>query len=217
MKKLTQDDIQFIDTYLKNSDILFDDVRMEMVDHVASDIEEQINNGDDRDFYNVFKDYMIENKKLLQNSNKAFRKATDKKIALELLKQLVSLRTTFIFGIIYLSLVTLQSFLDELYFLKMIKYAPMSIFILGFTTSVIIINRKTAKYSATKRMLVFFGGFYQVFNIIMNPLNLSHTVFMTESLGFSIILITIMITLISVLCITGLKYKREYQIRYKTV
>lgn len=48
MIKLSSENIQFIDTYLKNSDIDFIDIRVEMVDHIASDIEAKINNGDSR-------------------------------------------------------------------------------------------------------------------------------------------------------------------------
>ncbi len=61
-KKLTAEEIQFIDTYLTNSDIHYDDIRIELVDHVASEIESRMNYGDDRDFYDIFKDYMIANK-----------------------------------------------------------------------------------------------------------------------------------------------------------
>ena len=52
---LSPQDIKFIDTYLSNSDINYEDVRIEMIDHVASAIEHQMNNGDDRDFYDIFK------------------------------------------------------------------------------------------------------------------------------------------------------------------
>jgi len=37
--KLTKEEIQFIDYYLKNSGIKYWDVRLEMVDHIASKIE----------------------------------------------------------------------------------------------------------------------------------------------------------------------------------
>lgn len=61
MMKLSLQDIQFIDTYLKSSDIIFTDIRIEMVDHVASEIEYLMDSGDTRGFYDTFKDYMVEN------------------------------------------------------------------------------------------------------------------------------------------------------------
>ena len=33
--KLTKDDIVFIDTYLKNNDVIYDDIRYEMIDHLV--------------------------------------------------------------------------------------------------------------------------------------------------------------------------------------
>lgn len=58
---LTQDQLKFIDTYLKNSDIGFIDVRMEMVDHVASAVEKRME-ADGQSFYNAFKVYMVAHK-----------------------------------------------------------------------------------------------------------------------------------------------------------
>ena len=53
MKKLTKENIQFIDNYLKNSDVIFDDIRMEMVDHVATAVEIEIRKGDQRDLLHL--------------------------------------------------------------------------------------------------------------------------------------------------------------------
>lgn len=79
MKKLTKENIQFIDTYLKNFDVIFFDIRIEMTDHVASEIEAKMSRGDARDFYDIFKSYMVEHKKgLLKNLNKFKWQATKK-------------------------------------------------------------------------------------------------------------------------------------------
>jgi len=67
MKNLTVDQIQLIDTYLKNSDIQFVDVRAEMVDHVATAVLEKMI-AEQLNFYDAFKWYMVDNKKhLLKN------------------------------------------------------------------------------------------------------------------------------------------------------
>ena len=95
--KLTKEHIQFIDTYLENSDIIYADIRMEMVDHVASDIEDRIKAGDTRDFYYIFKDYMVENKAQLLNENKQFLKSADKKIWKALLKEFINPITLLLF------------------------------------------------------------------------------------------------------------------------
>jgi hypothetical protein len=78
--KLSQEHIAFIDRYLENSDVIYADIRMEMVDHVASDIEVEMEAGDHRPFYEIFKDYMLSNKRTLLKSNNSFLKAADRKI-----------------------------------------------------------------------------------------------------------------------------------------
>lgn len=86
---LTKDDIQFIDNYL-SAKIEHIDIRMEMVDHVAESIEAEMNKGDDRDFYYIFKDYMVKNKAKLLNNNKKFLKTATKKLSKAILKLFVS-------------------------------------------------------------------------------------------------------------------------------
>ncbi|NNC33926.1 MAG: hypothetical protein HKO09_03515 [Croceitalea sp.] len=71
--KLTQEQIQSIDTYLKNHDIQFIDVRAELVDHIASDEENRMNQNN-QTFYNAFKDYMVENKRTLLKHYESHKK-----------------------------------------------------------------------------------------------------------------------------------------------
>ncbi|NQY29060.1 MAG: hypothetical protein HRT69_06270 [Flavobacteriaceae bacterium] len=65
---LSKEELQFIDTYLKNSDVIYTDIRLELTDHVASAIEVELAENSDEIFYKVFKSYMVQNKKsLLKN------------------------------------------------------------------------------------------------------------------------------------------------------
>ena len=57
MEKLSPKEIRFIETYLKNSGVVFFDVRLEMTDHIASELEERISKENSRDFYEEFKDF----------------------------------------------------------------------------------------------------------------------------------------------------------------
>lgn len=73
--KLIQEQFQFIDNYLLNSGVEYLDVRMEMNDHIASAIEDEMQKDTSQTFYEVFKNYMICNKKsLLQNCDLQERK-----------------------------------------------------------------------------------------------------------------------------------------------
>lgn len=71
MIKLTQEQIKFIDDYLKNSGIEYLDIRYEMTDHVATVLETL-----EGDFYDNFIAYMLMHKKeLLEFNKKAKRTA----------------------------------------------------------------------------------------------------------------------------------------------
>lgn len=67
--KLTQQNIQFIDNYLKNNEVVYFDIRMEMLDHIATAVEQKME-LEDLDFYDAFKNYMVSNKKEILNGNK---------------------------------------------------------------------------------------------------------------------------------------------------
>jgi hypothetical protein len=66
---LTSENIQFIDNYLKNSEVIYYDIRMEMLDHVATAVEQK-KELENIDFYDAFKSYMIINKKEILKGNK---------------------------------------------------------------------------------------------------------------------------------------------------
>jgi hypothetical protein len=88
MKNLTPEEIKFIDTYLKNSGVEFLDVRVEMIDHVASAIEEKLEKDKAGNFYETFKSYMIKNKKSLLKSANSVKWSVDRKVLLSIKKEL---------------------------------------------------------------------------------------------------------------------------------
>jgi hypothetical protein len=66
---LSSENIQFIDNYLKNSEVIYYDIRMEMLDHVATAVEQKME-AENLDFYDAFKSYMMVNKKEILKGNK---------------------------------------------------------------------------------------------------------------------------------------------------
>lgn len=67
--KLTPQNIHFIDNYLKNSEVVYYDIRMEMLDHVSSALEQKMEQ-ENLDFYDAFKSYMLVHKKEILKGNK---------------------------------------------------------------------------------------------------------------------------------------------------
>ena len=66
---LSSENIKFIDNYLKNSEVIYYDIRMEMLDHVATAVELKMQ-AENIDFYDAFKSYMVVNKKEILKGNK---------------------------------------------------------------------------------------------------------------------------------------------------
>ena len=67
--KVSKQEIQFIDNYLQKHDVVFVDIRAEMVDHIAAAVEEKMAK-EGIDFYDAFKSYMIANSKAILKNNK---------------------------------------------------------------------------------------------------------------------------------------------------
>lgn len=67
--KLTKEQIQFIDEFLQRNDVVYVDIRAEMTDHIATAVEERMQE-EGLNFYEVFREYVIINKKELFRMNK---------------------------------------------------------------------------------------------------------------------------------------------------
>ena len=98
--QLSLENTKFIDQYLKKSEIVFDDLRLELVDHVATSVsfkmeEEQV------DFYDAFKNYMVENKKTLLKAGMA-NHTFNFKIAFLKFFQFLRLKEVVVFSVLVL-------------------------------------------------------------------------------------------------------------------
>lgn len=99
---LDKQKIKFIDNYLTKSGVDFLDIRMEMLDHVASAVEEKMQK-ENLDFYDAFKSYMLKNKNELLKTSGKYRWSLDKKLLLMIGKNLFlvkSLLLLFVLGVI---------------------------------------------------------------------------------------------------------------------
>ena len=101
--KLTAENIKFIDNYLKNSEVIYYDIRMEMLDHVATAAEQKMQ-AENLDFYDAFKSYMVVNKKEILKGNKEeglYFKEPLKKFGLFSIQPIQILLAIGIFSIVY--------------------------------------------------------------------------------------------------------------------
>ena len=212
--KLTKEEIQFIDNYLDNSEVIYADIRMEMVDHVASEIETRIDAGDNRDFYYVFKDYIVEHKAQLLTDNKQFLKSADKKILKTFVKELKSPITALLFLGSCIGFYFLYQNYDIDTFRAFVSFIPLVGF-MGFMLTYVVYQslKGNKRLSVVERLAFPFLAFYQLPNIFLVRVktinDLSDLIWV---IGGSSIALTLMVVLV----IISVKLFVRYEIRFNT-
>lgn len=213
--KLNAEQIKFIDTYLENSDVNFADIRMEMVDHVASAIESEMKAGDSRAFYDIFKDYMVVNKATLLSNNKKFIRATDKKLLKQVFKTMLLWKGLLFFVISFLTLnvLVIKLNLPELHqwfsILPLITFLLLGAFYFGYFRIL-----KLDRFSAIERLGFVYFLCFHIFHLgslmTKNIFERSHSI-------YAILFITLgMLIMFSILLVT-VRLIREYKQNYKVV
>lgn len=213
MKKLTEENIKFIDRYLDNSDVVYADIRTEMVDHVASEIEEQIRQGDIRDFYYIFKDYMIEHKAKLLENNKVFLKLADRKIVKALVKESLSSLGLITFSISFIGLYAVFYLYNFNTFKSIALTIPFLFFIVLALAYWAALKRfKLERFSAIERIAMPFNIIFHVFILISNQwravLDASNAVYLI------IVMAVFLVAMVSLFNVT-FRMAKEYQRKFK--
>ncbi|WP_121666143.1 hypothetical protein [Mesonia aquimarina] len=176
MKKLTEENIQFIQNYLKNSAIEYDDVLTEMTDHVASELETRLAQKDNQGFYEEFKQYMVQHKKSLLDNVGKFRKKAFKRVAVLLLKNLLTptvLISSFIIGLI-LFFIPISLAKNMMYILLGLMILEVILFI-GLYWKIKI--KKGKKYSCLVSLALVIGWFNQFYFQLFNKVALDKNAF----------------------------------------
>jgi len=213
--KLNAEEIKFIDTYLENSDVNFADIRMEMVDHVASAIESEMKAGDARAFYDIFKDYMVVNKATLLKNNKQFIRATDKKLLKLVFKTMLSWRGLVFYLVSFALLYALAMNLNQQKFHEWLSVLPILTFLtLGALYFGYFRILKLDRFSAIERMGFVYFMCFQVFHLVSI---ISKNAF--EKLDGLYVLLFINFGLLIMFCIffVTVRLIREYKLNYKVV
>ncbi|WP_299127125.1 hypothetical protein [uncultured Winogradskyella sp.] len=211
--KLSLEQIQFIDSYLENSEIIHVDTRSEMVDHVASGIEAKIEEGDSRDFYYIFKDYMVKHKSRLLDNNKQFIKSSDKKLLRLILKELVKWPCI----VTFLALVALFKYLNFTTEIALAKSwlgsLPLALSIIsGLVYFIALRFYKLNRFSSLERLGFIFAVSFQLFHFCWNIFNL-------ESIKkydyLIIILVSLTLSLLLAMALVSIKQIKYYNLRFK--
>ncbi len=200
--KLNQQQIEFIDNYLENAGIRHVDIRIEMTDHIASELENV-----DSDFGESFSRYMIANKDWLLKQNEDFREIA-RENAYGYIRQCMAHPFAIFVGIVALiGILFLPSYTapEKLAAQYNIAYC-MGVALLFLT---IVYYRVFGKYSysVTDRLLwmaLILGGLINSYRIIENYYIL--LVFFSTGIYMSIVLV-----------MAFYKTLRFYSIKYKMI
>jgi hypothetical protein len=192
MKTLTTQNLKFIDNYLKKSEIIYDDIRMELTDHIASAVEEKMK-LESIDFYDAFKIYMISNKKelLKKISGSGFKSFEPiKSFGLFLLKPInLPLGIVFIFIFHYF-----QNIIDKANFVLSFNYHWMAFIILfGLSHQIFFGLIKKKRFFMVEQSMWILFLFQQILNLFANPRQIDNVIHFY--INYFFIYITIMFLL----------------------
>lgn len=170
MQKVTLQDLKFIDNYLQKSEIFYDDIRMELTDHIASAVEEKMLTKNS-DFYDAFKSYMILNKKeLLKKSSGNGYKSFEpiKSFGLFLLKPYLLLFALFLYtGIFFFkSRIDIEHFIYEFHY-----YWLLSIMCFVFFHTIYFYFIKKKRFYAIEQSFFVLTIIYYFFVFFSQPID----------------------------------------------
>ncbi|MBV7269184.1 hypothetical protein [Winogradskyella luteola] len=213
MVRLNKEQIQFIDNYLENSDVTHLDIRSEMVDHVASGIEEKIEAGDTRDFYFIFKDYMVEHKSRLLDNNKQFIKSADSKLIKLILKELVKWPCILVF----FGLIALFKYLNVASEISGVKtwfglLPILSFTLFGISYFIALKYFKLARFSSIERLGFLFAMSFQLFHFCWN---ISHLEFVKKFDYIIIGLVSLALSILLAMIFVTINQVKHYKIKFK--
>jgi len=204
--KLSQENITFIDTYLLKSDIRHLDVRSEMVDHVATQVE-LVMQKDSLSFYDAFKNYMVVHKKDLLDFNKKFIKKTDIIVLKKLGKEFLS---PIVLGSIVISFFALQ-FVVTPENKSIIAFLPIVVLLSLLAVYFVMSFRlKKQRFSGLERV----GSLLTIFSQLLYPFFKSTRVIQNDNIfcGVLSLFIGLLIAYLLVLVQFYKKYTKRYLI-----
>ncbi|MHA3788470.1 hypothetical protein ACX0HA_09695 [Flavobacterium hauense] len=203
MAKLTADQIQFIDDRLYNLGVEFMDIRYEMVDHIASELEAK-----EGDFGDNWHEYFIMNRlQLLEQNKKAKRTAVSRAIK----QYLDTLKTPMAFipaGMVFAAAYFFAQFYMDGFDLGMYGSCILFILIVPFA----IVSWKNKRISVMRVMVQFYSYIY-LGNMAVT-LTASFIENDAERMHPQRISISFMAALITVLIISLYRFRRKYVGKY---
>jgi hypothetical protein len=200
MRRLSREQIRFIDNYLRNSGVRYADIRFEMTDHVAAALENM-----DGDFYEDFRKYMVANKSELLASNRTFKKLAWKKALRVIKNNLMGISFWIVTAIVFACALGVEEYVgtetvtDNLHMVMMACSTP--VFLYFWYYHMFRLNANSVIHKLL--IIVYFGSiFFRLDRLIENNVTLLLFYF-SFSIAFMLMLIRSLFQL-------NRKYKTAY-------
>ncbi|NQY06836.1 MAG: hypothetical protein HRT68_11780 [Flavobacteriaceae bacterium] len=162
MKKLTEENIEFIEHYLKKTGIKYTDIKLEILDHVATGIELKMNE-EHKTFYDAFREYMIENKKNIIDWNENELKKATGTVLDRFIKSLLAIDTLLITALFVIILCQVDS---ELVTKSLVQNIPFRTTLIFSVVALLLYYKERRLILVTRlfylSLFIFYGGVYSV-------------------------------------------------------
>lgn len=199
--KLSKQQIEFIDKFLQRNDVAFIDIREEMIDHIASAVEEKMM-LDNANFHDTFVSYVNFNRKELFKMNKNiwwFSLSEVKSYLQSFLKPISLFVNFFLLFLFFLfrSNENLDLFIDNFPF-----YFMLSMLIICITNFIYFSIIKKKKYFFIEKNSIILMILYWINLLILQPFESNKTIS------------NVLILIFMMLCVTYIFYTKEQIQKY---
>lgn len=207
--KLEKEEIKFIDNYLMKSGVEYLDIRYEMIDHIASAIEEKMVT-ENANFYEAFKEYMVYNKKVFLKTNKKYSRSAWRK-AFELLKKnVISINFLFLNISILCLFYGVKAVLPQIEISFYFNGLHVALITAFFAVTMYRVYSGDDRFSIADKMLWIYYGLYFFINKLLKIED------KINSVDFLLVYYSVIIALVIVTIYTYYQLIKNYQKKFKS-
>ena len=199
--KLEKQQIQFIDKFLQRNDVEFIDIREEMIDHIASAVEEKMT-IDNANFHDAFVSYVNFNKKELFKMNKSiwWFSLSEIKSYLQYFLKPISLITNFFLIVLFFLFRSNENVV--LFKENMAFYFIVSLLVIGMANFIYFSIIKKKKYFFIEKNSIVLMILYWINLLMLQPFENNKTVS------------DVLVLIFMMLCVTYIFYTKEQIQKY---
>ncbi|WP_394747973.1 hypothetical protein [Spongiimicrobium salis] len=211
MKRLTQKETEHILSYLKDLGVLYVDLRFEMMDHIATDIELRMERQQ-LPFPKAFEIYKAGHEKSLKQWKRSFNGIILKRIRRNVGKQL---RKPIILIICLLSFIVLKGLSVFIASEKLVEVTPMLTLLVVFLSYIFYYGGRTQRYAALEKIVLLKIPLFWGVLLFINPRVQVLEILSNTNVKYAVV--AAFVGLFAAFLITTHQYYKHFKSHYKTI